>query len=305
MADKTFTKGDTVFDIDGHQGEYLMAYEDAHLVLPHFREDADDWSGSPWSGEPTVWHEVFEKPPVPVVHEEVAAARAELEQLELQVAEREGQLRELQQGDRDRLTRLKEHRLLARIDDWLAGRITHFVTWSRYSDEVKVETFDAVMLSEKERRAMYGRGVPLLVLYGSLETDHEIHRTGIEWFRVSEGDLLRLIPCSSEEDARAIAIKAVGHQVEAWRKNHAGRRPNAETWRYENSSDRLAASLTSLGLDVPEDLAAWRAECASAGAAERLAVARKAAAESQQKVLEAEAAARAAGIEITPAAAAA
>ncbi|HEY8361040.1 MAG TPA: hypothetical protein VIL30_26575, partial [Ramlibacter sp.] len=148
MADHTFNKGDIVFAIDGQQGEYLMAYEDAHLVLPHFREDGDEWGGEPWSNGPTVWHEVFTKPPVPVVHEDVAATRAELDEVEGKLREAEQQLRtmrdERQQLQRDQaavVARLKQHRQLARIDDWLAGNITHLVVWTHYGRRVEIKTW--------------------------------------------------------------------------------------------------------------------------------------------------------------------
>lgn len=297
MTERTFNRGDTVYAIDGQQGEYLMAYEDEHLVLPMLRDD-DGLSDQPWPGEPTVWHKVFTKPPVPVVHEDVAEARKELDDLHSKVHEAEQQLRtmrderaQLQRDQSAVVTRLKQHRQLARIDDWLAGNITHLVMWEHYGRRVEIKTWADFMKGDGRRDSM-----PLLVLNGTLEWVDDYARMGIDWIITKKDSYStqRVLLCNSEAEARERAAEA----VEKLTADRMRVRRQHRTTGYDHELEDCVKSMQALGMTVPADVAAAYDESRRAGANTLLSQAQKRLAEVQQELQKACADARAAGLEI-------
>lgn len=298
MSERTFNKGDTVYAIDGQQGEYLMAYEDAHLVLPILRDDDDGISDQPWPGEPTVWHEVFTKPPIPVVHEEVAAARAELDDLQRKVQEAEQQLRVMQQErlqlQRDQsavVARLKQHRLLARIDDWLAGNITHLVVWEHYGRRVEVKAWAEFMKGDSRRDHL-----PLLVLNGTMEWVDDYARMGIDWIITKKDSYStqRVLPCNSEAEARERAAEA----IEKLTADRMKERSRNRTEGYDHELEDCVKSMRAIGMVIPADVAAAYEASRRASAQTLLTLAHRKQAEAEKDMREAKAAARAAGVEI-------
>lgn len=286
MADKTFNRGDTVYAIDGQQGEYLMAYEDAHLVLPHFREDGEPWDGEPWPGGPAVWQEAFTKPPVPVVHEDVAAARVELDELAKKVREAEQQLRtmreertQLQRDQSAVRARLQEHEALRNIDAFLAGSITHFV--------VDVDYVPAIQTAQEtmEHRDGYRKSIRLLGLFGDEE------RAAVRWRVTTYGDgsglMNEVIPCLSLQEAqdRARAL-LIGRTLPSIRSGRLSAY-------YGGRALELAAAL---GVQVPDDVAAKVAADRKEIAAKGLENARREAERHAESLHKAEAEARAAGL---------
>lgn len=288
MSERTFAKGDTVYGIDGQQAEYLMVYEDAHLVLPMLRDD-DGFSEEPWPGEPTVWQEVFAKPPVPVVHEEVAEARRDLDEVQKQLRDAEQQLRKMEserlQLQREQAavrTRLAEERGLRHLDDFLAGKITHFLVISDYHAP-RVRTFDEVMVRE-ERRS--GKELRLLGLFGDAQR-------GLRWKVTPYGDgsgstTDEVIPCTSLEEAQALQVERI-----------------KASWEHIRRDGRFYAVTETvdlarqLGLEVPQDLADKATEIRRNGAASTLKSRREEFARAQRQLAEAEAAATAAGLDVS------
>lgn len=287
MAEPTFTQGDTVYSSDGQQAEYLMAHGDAHVVIPRFFRDDDIDEDAParfgWAGEPTVWHQVFDKPPLPVIHEEVAAARAELEQLEASIDKAQRQLRELNDGERQRMARLKENRALARVDEWLAGKVTHFLVWERHGNRLHVQTWKEVMNDSRERGLTRSK-IPLLVLGGSLEWDHEVARTHVDWYCVNDGDYLRVIPCASEDEAIALAREAL---TAAAAQHLAYRRGNGIRG-YDHELENLVESFRKVELPLPGDLAFAYGHSRRVGTNTILENARKKVVEAQEALVKAE-----------------
>lgn len=297
MTERTFNKGDTVYSVDGQQGEYLMAYEDAHLVLPMVRDEYDD-DAEPWPGEPAVWHEVFVKPPVPVVHEEVAEARKELDAVLARVAEAERELRtmrderaQLQRDQREVVARLRQHRQLARIDDWLAGNITHLVVWEHYGRRVQVKAWTEFMKGDGRRDSM-----PLLVLNGTLEWQDSVARMGIDWIITKQDSYItqRVIPCNSEAEARERAKEAIEKLTADTMQK---RRQNRDTG-FDHELEHLVESMRAVDMPVPADVQAAYDESRRAGALLMLNKARSESAKAAAELAQAEEKARAAGVPV-------
>jgi hypothetical protein len=289
MSTITFNQGDTVYTVDGDECEYVAAAHVGHIVLPLYGGGPED---GPYYGDPMTVAEVLADPPKPRLAAEIAEARAQLERLLEQVTEREGQLRELQRGDRERLARLKEHRQLARIDDWMAGKITHFVVWRHYGRRVEVKTWDEAMEAGERRRDH----IPLLVLNGTLEWVDNYARMGIDWCITTQGgsNTVRVIPCCSAEEARERAVEAI-EKITADRMRE---RRNSRASGYDHELEDCVESMRSVDMPIPPDVAAAYAESRAAAAEIGLTHARRELAKAQLAMREAEAKATAAGIDV-------
>lgn len=248
---QTFKAGDRVFSIQGQEGEYIARAPGmaGHLVAPLY-DSPDD--REPHFDAATNWPEVFTAPPTERLQRDVATLESRRQRVSEELRQLRDQQAAMERTDRDRMARLKQNKQLRRIDDWLAGNITHFVVWERYSDQIVVKTRADLM--SNDRRSYRA---PLLVLYGTLETDENVVRSGVEWARVDNDKEIRVIPCASEAEAREQAAKALAHAVERWRiarKNRGG--SSSDSWRYDRGSSRLVADLQALGLPVPDDVTA-------------------------------------------------
>lgn len=237
---KTFNKGDEVFSIHGQAGSYVARTSSGHLVEPIY--DAED--DGPHYADTVTWREVFTTPPVERLHAEVTKIEATLNDARQALTAVLAERRNTDNEHQARLTRLKKHAHLSRVDDYIEGRITHFVEWSRYSDQISVKTFDQVMKRESRSE------LPLLVLYGGYY-DREMRDT--KWCMLSDGDSLKVIPCTSREEAMEKAQVEVGLVFAAWRTD-----PNGN-YGHTRLPDIAAAALAS-GLVVPDDVTARVAE---------------------------------------------
>src|SRR5262249_25554574 len=96
----------------------------------------------------------------------------------------------------NRQTRIRTHEALKRLDDFLAGNITHAVR-ARYSG-ISIGTFAEVF----EEGGRYDKGVKLLTLFGD-------KKCGLSWhlndYRDGSGSYTEIFPCTSLEDAKAVA----------------------------------------------------------------------------------------------------
>lgn len=204
MTTPTFTLGQEVYDIHGRAGAYVARASNGHVVEPIY-----DGEFEPSRADAETWREVFSTPPVERLHVDVAAiektlsaARAELEAVreERRVFDRE---------ERERLARLKKYVHLSRIDDYLEGRITHFVAWERHTNAISIVPFEQFMKNDGRHR------LPLLVLYGNNYDDREMLST--EWCRISDDNTLKVMPCASLEEAQQKAQIQFDRIVAEWR----------------------------------------------------------------------------------------
>ena len=277
--------GESVYNEDGRQGEYVTEHDGAHIVFPMMRDEDDCYE--PRHGQPEVWHEVYEKPPVPVVHEEVSAATAELDGLREEIGKAYGELSTIRaeraEYARDHAAvreRLKENEALRNIDAYLAGTITHFVTSVDYVP--KIETFDKAIVRKENRN---GKELRLLGLFGDDDR-------GVRWRVTTYGDgsggsMSTVIPCLSLEEAQDRVRKIlVEKTIPSLRSGKLGQY-------YGSQVVDLAAEM---GVLVPDDLLAQVKAQRAQQATERLARARTEVERYAASLREAEAEARAAGV---------
>jgi hypothetical protein len=191
-------EGDTVYDRNGHSAEYVAQLGTSHLVRPWVT--ITSWDGEDTYSEPAgidVWPEVFLAAPTAVLEAEIVDLQAQIDakRLELSVAtdEAAGFIR----GEKERLSRIKRHEALERLDDFISGKITHVV--KRSVGAISVHEFKEVF----EPNGRYGRdGLKLLTLFGK-------PGLGLQWkvnhYSDGSGSDTEVFPCTSREEAVSVA----------------------------------------------------------------------------------------------------
>lgn len=198
---KGFEVGQAVYSERGERAEYVTASGDGHIVRPIIEDyyDGDDGSYEHVC-DPVIWRHVFHQEPVAkfsdelkALHAEIAAAKAERDQLQ----------REDFQRQRERAEKLKRFAVLDNLEDFIDGKITHYVTRDVYTPP-KIISIEQALTGDSDRH----RGVlRLLTLGGCLKTG------GISWqlnhYSDGSGSTTGVIPCTSHEQAVEILKQEV------------------------------------------------------------------------------------------------
>lgn len=261
--------GDEVYDIHGQAASYVANSAHGHVVEPVY-EDED---GEPHYGKPQVWSEVFSSPPTAKLHSEIAELEDKLNATRTELYQVQEQRRTEDSAYVARLNERKRFKQLQTLDDFIAGKITHFFVVEGYGERMSIQTFDQFMVSSEDR---YERKLRLLSLFGGSKGD-------LGWYvdRYSDGSggsNGRCFPALSFEDAVRLASEWIDERYVALRKNE-----------HKHSSLELAKAAASFGLNVPEDVSQWATQTADAAHAKNLEHARKQVADAQAKLRELEA----------------
>lgn len=239
----TFNQGDRVYLLDGAECQFVAHVGDKIVVRKVYSIDDEETEEEREDlGEEVLVREVFASPPTPKRHADVIKLEQALADLHTKLFEARREERELAQKQKERAALLEEHKAVARIVDFIQGKITHFAT--RSYGEVRVLTRDeALRYVEND---MGGRSHPwdghtlkLLTLYGHDYRDHRRGR-GLSWrlHQYSDGGgSMEVMPCQSREEAIELAR---GWLAEVFAKP-LGYRPEVSI-----------ANAEALGLPVPE-----------------------------------------------------
>ncbi len=237
--------GTTVYNRAGHKARYLSSTADGHAVKPAVTfydgdgEERQDYDGI------ALWHECFLKPPTEVLHEEVAQLNAQIEAAQAALEELRLKRREEDKGIEERKARLKQHELLARLDDYVAGKITHYLILESYENIPRIITLDQTKGDDYDKRYR------LLTLHAKTSWGGKLEWSLSQYYDGS-GMADKVIPCRSQEEAVAEGTKIFEANLAKWRKPEE-RRFVSIRW--------LLCGAKNLGLTVPEDvLAANRAD---------------------------------------------
>lgn len=212
MSAMKFQAGQTVFDEHGAEYEYVSALDSGHVVRQKFEANGpgDDDEVETWLGAPTVLHRVL--PTHDAAKEKISAELADIQQSIEKANERLNQLREEthamrrenEQIEKQRKAEYAKHTALSRIDDFIAGKITHFVTASY--EGVILESLAAGVASTDK----YDRALKLLSLYGDSNGDLQWR---INHYSDGSGSSRKVYPFCSEEEALAFARKLVSDEL--------------------------------------------------------------------------------------------
>ncbi len=242
-----------VFDRAGRQAKYVALIGQYHIVRPGitiYSADPDIGEDISYEGVDE-WHEVFLKPPVEKLNEEVAALEAKVQERRAKIYQLDKEVNLIEGEMTARKGRIKQHEQLALLDDYLADKITHFVIkdmgWgSGYLRAITILPFaDAIKLEDKSWNDRLG--LKLLTLYGNSKGDLTWQLSSYSNGSGRERD--EVIPCTSLEQARAIATKLYEEQLAGWRASLADPEAKTHWWGPSN----LLAHAKSLDLPIPQD----------------------------------------------------
>jgi hypothetical protein len=272
-----------VYDIKGREALAVMPHPSSvgWLVQPIYESPRHpDEPPSSELGPITHWPQVYPEPPVEKLHEKIR-------ELDAQLAEKRAALREVEQTRRDiaateaadkkRMEALgKRSEALTRIEDFLDGKITHFVNTHSYDwqDDYGKGITITKASDEKCGDDKYSRDLKLLVLLGRSKGD-------IAWglHRYSDGSSSGyswVYPCCSLEEAQETAKRLTLRQIEKWQQDPA-----------KNTAlvDAIIGNGRAFDVEVPTEILAAKAEQAKKRKLEALEKARVAY-EKAQKELE-------------------
>lgn len=207
MKTNEFAPGDTVYSADGQMAQYVAKAEDGHIVRPWI--EAEDSDGAPYDYllEPALWNDVFAEPPVPKYNEELKSIHAHIEKARADLRTAQDEHRQFLASARERAAERSKIEALRNLDDFLAGKITHYAVFEQYHAP-KILTLQEAVSSESR----YDKKLRLLCLYGDNKT-REIYWHLDQYSGYSSGDYsANVYPARSEEEARElIRAKIAAH----------------------------------------------------------------------------------------------
>jgi hypothetical protein len=207
-------EGMTLYTRGGTQYEFDRILSDTEwLVYPLLEHPT-------WDGEMEVYADdrpvimppglLFPKAPKPLVEKTVGEADNRLQDLNRQILAKRAELAQFEREEAERRLRIARHEGLARLDDWVSGKITHVVRLHRNEAHRVVPIAD---LADDDR---YDRvkALKLLTLWGKTNGD-------LNWrlsaYSDGSGNDIEVVPFSSEDDALAHVKGLVESAWEAFR----------------------------------------------------------------------------------------
>lgn len=228
--------GDTVYSQHGQEAELIAITGGEYIVRPVYEDD-----DGPRAGGVETWREVFRTPPAPKLDAETAAAEKRLADLQEEIRKARDARHDFDKDAEARKARIKQHEALADLDNYLAGKITHYVALSQYGRGVEILTVDQTM---ERYPSSYNYG--LLTLY-----PHTHWSTGLQWtlnykrHANDYGTSVRVFLCCGEEEAKVKAAEVLRGFIDEELAKKPGQRYAAET---------LINECRKHGVDVPAEL---------------------------------------------------
>lgn len=195
----TFTSGQTVYTENGQECIYVANSLGDHII----RQVFDYENHEPHYGKPIVVTTVFNEPPVPRLNAQVVELEEKLATKRKELTDLNRQLLDINRDQKERMDRLKQHESLKRLDDFLAGKITHMVVCNWGSVMVKP-------LIQALQREDCDRDLKLLTLYGRTNGDLQWR---INFWSDGSGSSTEAYPFTNEEEAMAFAKEYVAEKL--------------------------------------------------------------------------------------------
>lgn len=231
---ESYAPGDVVYEEHGQRHQYVAAVPGAHVVRPlYFGEEEE------FRGEPVILRTVYREAPVAAYDERVAERQRHIEELIARRDSFQSEVATAREERRRMVELMKQEPALRRIEDFLAGKITHFLVDDYGTFAVK--TFEDAMKQEDR----HDRQLRLLSLYG--DTKGDLHWR-INRYRDGSGGETIAWPFTSEEDATAFAVKMIADALAS-----ADTAKQYETGKWIERADMF-------GVEVPAALRLWQKE---------------------------------------------
>lgn len=232
ITSKEVEKGDIVYLIGGQEAEYIMKAGEGHLVYPIFQDNNEET----FLDDEKYVREIFSNPPIEKICKLVKEKSDELNAISVELTEARKQKSETEKIKKEYLSNLEHVDGLKRINDYLFGKITHYVVVSGYGLD-NVEILDIKNAVYKE--SSWTSEPRLLCLYGS-------KKGKIEWklnyYSDGSGESELAYPCCSFEEAKKLAEKIINEKTnESIQVKHIGHLEN------------IIKSAQKIGLEVSKD----------------------------------------------------
>lgn len=230
--------GDTVYSQHGQEAELVAGTSGEYIVRPIYEDD-----DGPRAGEVETWREVFRTPPAPKLDAETAAAEKRLADLQEEVRKVQAERYAFDADAKARVDRIKQHDALADLDNYLAGKITHYVTFSDYSKTVAI-----LPVTETIERHPSSYQFGMITLYPCTNWQ------GVQWLLnyhpkganySSDSRTERVLLCCSEDEAREKAQAYLRDRIADLLEQEPAKRYYAEA---------LITNCRDHAVDVPAEL---------------------------------------------------
>lgn len=228
-----FKSGDRAYTVSGNEVLFITQHDGQALVQQVMQTEEEERYGKPF-----LIAEIFSEEPVQKWSAKIEKLNSEILELQKTRDAITAEIRTASATERERKERLMQHRALTRIDDFLAGKMTHFVMESYRG--VEIMTFDEVVKYKESDYDRIPTGIKLLSLFGKTNGDLE---WGINRYSDGSGGRDTVIPCLSYEEAMEQAKISVEKRFDTWRKNNN-----------KNHFCSDAVSANKLGFPVPKDI---------------------------------------------------
>ena len=202
---KAFEIGKDYYTADGNKVELLAITNDDQYVVSKVMqiEVYDDVYYE--RGETIIVEKLFSAPPKEVVDTDIAALREEKEKLSQLNVDLRCKATVAERDVQERLKRLEKYDALELVGDFLEGRITHFLIEDY--DDYKVVSLDGLKTDDKWRQEFR-----MVCLFGRATGDPEWRIN--QYSDGSGGDWRKLIPCRSEDDAKARHLELIAKDLD-------------------------------------------------------------------------------------------
>lgn len=237
---KTYQPGQRVFTTNGQEGKFISEVNGKFAVYP-----VELWGDEEHLGEMTIWDRICEEPPTEKLHQEVTDLEKKMQDLRDQICALQKSRREEEALIEARMERFKTHETLQILEDFLDGKVTHYVVFPEYAS-------DSVSIVEiKNTKGEYSERLKLVSLSGAYEGWEKKLTFRLHSYADGGGGSKPMIPCRSYEEA----LEKVAAYYEAqWEKARAYPIREDLGCRYMSYEKMVIPHAEALGLPIPEDI---------------------------------------------------
>ncbi len=245
------------------------------IIYPTFESHTYDGDYETYASDQPIIvdpRQYYPKPPKPHADHSIAEADQKLQTLRQQIRDAEAELRQFAVEEKARLARITRHDQLKRLDDYISGKITHYVVLNE--TEIKIEEFSGAKCTS-DKKAMR-----LLMLFGDSKGQ-------LDW-RLSSysddsgsGNKYQCYPHFSYDDALVEVKGVIEDDFDRWREV-----VKMATVQNPVVPARAVRACMALKQDLPDDIVAAMRQSALATAGRKVGLAREALTKAVQEYTE-------------------
>lgn len=256
MSGAVIGLGTMVYTASGEKASYVAKIPDSsgHLVRLIVRgraswdEDVDDYPGDIVERD-----SVFIEAPTQLYSIEREREEAKYNEMLSKNTALRAELHGLEEEYKAQMTKLKRHKGLRLLEDYLDGKVTHVLTCN-YS--MKLMTFEEAFAYKDNEYDRHPTKLKLLTLFG--DTKGELEWRMSRYADGSGNSEYHIFPFSSRESALEEGLRMANQAIEDWRNKVTNQAK--KYWEFKLDVSYAVKFLEDNGLPLPEDFIAYRTE---------------------------------------------